>query len=190
MATIERPVAFPEWFEEVCKRLAEGRTLRDVCRDPDMPAQTTVNDFVRSNEAASLAYTRARSDMADAMFEEMFDIAEDGSNDWMERRRKDGSLETVPDHEHISRSKLRIDMRKWALAKIVPHKYAEVSRTELTGKDGAAIELNTQTRDPIVSELAALLRQAKRPGAVTIEGHAVKAVEPPQRTVDDISDLI
>lgn len=198
MTTIQRPdTAFPEWFGEVCKRLADGRTLRDVCRDPDMPDQTTVNDLTRSNERAALAYARARSDMADAMFEEMFDIAEDGSNDWMERRRKDGSVEEVPNHEHIARSKLRIDMRKWALAKIAPAKYAEVSRTELTGKDGGAIQTETTTRDPIVSELAALLRQAKRPGAVTIDATPIaqatkkpEAITPPAPAVDDISDLI
>jgi hypothetical protein len=118
--------------------------------------------------------------MADAMFEEMFDIAEDGSNDWMERRRKDGSIEEVPNHEHIARSKLRIDTRKWMLAKIAPSRYADVTRTELTGKDGGQIEIASTTRDPIVTELAALLRQAKRPAGVTIDA----------KPIEDISDLI
>jgi hypothetical protein len=36
-------------------------------------------------------------------------MADDGSNDWMERRRKDGSIETVLNKEHMERSRQRID---------------------------------------------------------------------------------
>ena len=68
------------------------------------------------------------------MFEEMLEIADDGSNDWMERTGKDGETgDKVVDHEHVSRSKLRVDTRKWMLARMAPKKYGDATNIKLSG---------------------------------------------------------
>ncbi len=68
------------------------------------------------------------------MAEELLAIADEGENDWMAMRRKDGELEHVPDHEHINRSRLRVDTRKWLLAKALPKIYGD--KVQHTGSDG------------------------------------------------------
>lgn len=65
------------------------------------------------------------------MAEEIQEISDDGSNDWMEREGI-----TVADHEHIQRSKLRVDSRKWLLSKMMPKKYGDRVSAEVTGADG------------------------------------------------------
>jgi hypothetical protein len=83
-------------------------------------------------------YARAREAQADAIFDEILDIADDGSNDWMERRREDGSVDEVVNHEHIQRSKLRVDARKWMAGKLAPKKYGEKVQLDHGVTDQAA----------------------------------------------------
>lgn len=62
------------------------------------------------------------------MFEDMFDIADDGTNDWVKRDGAD-----VLNSEHVQRSRLRIDTRKWALARMSPRKYGDKIGVEHSG---------------------------------------------------------
>lgn len=43
----------------------------------------------------------------------------------MARQREDGELEFVVDREHVGRSRLRVDTRKWLLAKALPKIYGD-----------------------------------------------------------------
>ena len=92
-----------------------------------MPNQSTVFRWLADDRYASFRerYARAREAQADALFDEMLDIADDGSNDWVERKREDGSTDSVIDHEHVQRSKLRIDARKWMAGKLRPKVYGD-----------------------------------------------------------------
>src|SRR5215208_3182137 len=63
---------------------------------------------------------RARTAQAEAMFEDMLAIADDGARD---RVMVDGKLRV--DNEVAARSRLRVDVRRWALSKLAPVKYGE-----------------------------------------------------------------
>lgn len=122
------PIEYSEEVaDRICDALADARSLRSICCDPDMPSQSTVFRWLADERYSSFRerYARAREAQADAIFDEMLDIADDGSNDWMERRREDGSVDEVVNHEHISRSKLRIEARKWMAAKLKPKVYGD-----------------------------------------------------------------
>lgn len=80
-------------------------------------------------------YARAREAQADYLAEEILDIADDGTNDWMEREGN-----TLVDHEHISRSKLRVDARKWLMSKLLPKKYGDRQTTEHIGAGGGPVK--------------------------------------------------
>ena len=41
--------------------------------------------------------------------------------------------------EHVQRSKLRIDARKWKASKLAPQKYGDKVSTEVSGPDGGAV---------------------------------------------------
>lgn len=76
----------------ICERIADGESLRSICESDEMPAKSTVFDWLADDryEAFRTKYARAREAQADALVDEMIDIADDGSNDWMEKRNADG----------------------------------------------------------------------------------------------------
>lgn len=118
--------------------LAEGSSLLEVCKDPNLPPESTVRLWALENvQGFAAKYARARELGYLHMADEMLDISDDGFNDWMERRRVDGSVEMVPDHEHISRSRLRFDARRWLLSKCLPKIYGD--KIEHSGPDGGPI---------------------------------------------------
>ena len=110
--------------DQVCAKLAEGISVRTVCLSDDMPCATTVFKWLREIPEFAQQYARAKQESADAMFEELMDIADDGSNDWMESN-KEGNQGYAFNGEALQRSRLRVDTRKWALSKIMPKKYGD-----------------------------------------------------------------
>lgn len=114
--------------------------MRSVCSCEGMPCLSTVFKWLRENDGFSQQYARAKQESADAMSEEMLDIADDGTNDWMERHGKDGaSLGYEYNGEHVQRSRLRIDTRKWLASKLKPKRYGD--RLEHTGPDGGPLKI-------------------------------------------------
>ena len=154
-----RPTKYTEELaNDICRRIMSPESLRSVCRDEAMPARSTVHKWLAENDSFSDRYARACSIRADEIHDEMFEIADDGSNDWMEIIGKDGeSLGWKVNGEAVQRSKLRVDTRKWSLARMNPSKYGDKAALELTGKDGGPIEV-TDARarlDDLVSRHAA-----------------------------------
>jgi hypothetical protein len=74
------------------------------------------------------------------MFDDMLVIADDGTNDTY----VDGEGNERTDYDVIARSKLRIDTRKWWLARVAPKFYGDRISHELTGKDGGPIEVTVK----------------------------------------------
>lgn len=153
-----RPSAFtPSLAERICAELVEGKSVREICVADDMPGCSTVYRWLQSNETFREQYVRAREVQAERLAEEIIEIADDGTNDWMERQRKDGSTETVVDQENINRSRLRVDARKWVASKLLPKKYGDRVTTELTGKDGGPVEMREISPTEVARRLAFLL---------------------------------
>lgn len=124
---IGRPTKYtPELCEGICALMAEGRSLRSICIMDNMPAISTVMRWLTDADKADFQeqYQRAYDQRALAIFEEMLDIADDGSNDWMERETRSGTI-TVLDHEHVQRSKLRLDARYWMLQRMAPKRFGD-----------------------------------------------------------------
>jgi hypothetical protein len=85
-------------------------------------------------------YARAREIQADYWAEEIIEIADDGTNDYIEKENKDGSTYEAVNSEHINRSRLRVDTRKWLMARQAPKKYGDRLTAEHSGPDGAPIQ--------------------------------------------------
>lgn len=83
---------------KVYERMAEGESLRSICRDDDMPARSTVNLWL-IEDGHSDHYARAKEVRADLYFEQVVEIADDTSK--------------TPDDRRIA-----IDARKWAAGKL------------------------------------------------------------------------
>jgi len=122
MSDTEAQGWFPEGYgqdtaDAICERLADGESLRSICRDEQMPSTSTVCKWLSKNAAFAEQYTRARELQADALFDDILEIADDGRNDWMEREGE-GNEGWRENGEALRRSHLRIEARKWMAGKL------------------------------------------------------------------------
>lgn len=124
----------PLLADEICSQLAEGVSLRSVCKAEGMPDKSTVFRWLRLYPEFRDQYTRAKEESADALVEEILDIADNGSNDWMADNDKDNPGYKT-NGEAINRSRLRVDTRKWIASKMKPKKYGEKIEHEHTATD-------------------------------------------------------
>lgn len=136
MAKVGRPTKYSqELADKFCQEIALGQSLKTVCLGEDMPSPVTIFAWFRTYPEFLNQYARATEERSEAMAEDILDIADDGTNDWMEINGRD-----IPDQEAIQRSKLRVEARKWLMSKMKPKKYGD--KVDLTS-DGKAIEGNT-----------------------------------------------
>lgn len=122
-----RPSEFTQEVADViCERIADGESLRAICSEDEMPNKATVFRWLAKYPEFSDQYARARDEQAETLFDEILDIADNGSNDWMKRNGGDEENEGwVINGEALRRSQLRVDARKWMAGKLRPKKYGE-----------------------------------------------------------------
>ena len=141
-----RPTKFTqELADEICERISEGESLRRICLSDHMPSRITVYSWLLDDRYSAFLtkYTRARDFQAETMFDEMNDIADDGSNDYMENVDDQGAVIGYKlNGEHIQRSRLRIDTRKWIASKLKPKKYGD--KLELSGDKESPLQVVIQ----------------------------------------------
>jgi hypothetical protein len=116
-----------ELADKICLRICEGESLKRICRDGDMPARSTVHKWLLDDDKKYFVdkYEFACNVRAENMFDELEEIADDGTNDYIERENRDGGTYETLNSENIQRSRLRIDVRKWYLSKVMPKKYGD-----------------------------------------------------------------
>lgn len=116
----------PALAEEICIRLAGGESLRSICSNEQFPNKSTVLRwlFDGKHETFCDQYAKAREAQAEHMADELLDIADDATNDYMVRESSEGSfVQLAP--EHINRSRLRVDTRKWVASRLLAKKYGD-----------------------------------------------------------------
>ena len=119
----------------ICERMANGESLREICRDEGFPPEGTVRGWAIADiNGFATQYTRAKEARTEHWAEEIIEIADDASNDYMTRQLGDDGPEVqVIDHEHINRSRLRVDTRKWLMSKIAPKNYGDRQDVQHSG---------------------------------------------------------
>lgn len=117
--------------QAICDRLADGETLNAICAAEDMPAARTVRRWAADPEHPfAPRYARAREIGYHKMADDVLDVADDGRNDWVMRRKESGETFLALDTDHIQRSRLRVDTRKWLLSKALPKIYGDKTIVE------------------------------------------------------------
>lgn len=139
-----RPSSFTQQTADViCDGLIEGRSLRSICADENMPNAATVCRWLAVNEGFREQYARAREVQADTLFDEILDIADDSSGD-RKIVGRDGEEREVCDTEFVQRARLRVDARKWMAGKLQPKKYGDKVTQEHVGADGGPIKSSVE----------------------------------------------
>ena len=121
-----------ETADQICNELAcSDRGLVAICAGDHMPAERTVYQWLAAHEEFAQKYARAKEMQGEFLAAQILSISDDGSADMVTRYREDGTEYQVVDQEHIQRSRLRVDSRKWLASKLAPKKYGD--RLELAG---------------------------------------------------------
>jgi hypothetical protein len=120
-----------EIFDEICVRIAEGESLRKICKDEKMPSLVAVWKWLNNSEELVKQYTRAREEQAETLVDEIIDISDEKKDDTF--LDKDGN--EVINHEAIARSRLRVDSRKWIASKLKPKRFGDYTKIQAEVKD-------------------------------------------------------
>lgn len=136
-----RPTSYTsEKASSICTRLAEGESLRSICADEDMPAQSTVYRWLEVNDEFREQYARARVDQGDTDADRVTDIAEKIIN---------GVIEP-------NAGRVAIDAFKWSAGKRNAKKYGD--RLQLANDPDDPI--GSLTDEQIEAKLAELMSKA------------------------------
>ena len=96
----------PEFAEKVCERMAEGASLREVCRDNGM-AESSVRQWVRDDRDGFAArYQVARTLQVESWSDQIIEIGNREDLDPQDKR-------------------LRCDNLKWLMSKLLPKRYGD-----------------------------------------------------------------
>jgi len=110
-----------EIWNSLIAEIISGRSVRSIIKDPGMPGLTALYEWIENDELKAKQYARACKIRADLIFDEILDISDNTGNDLI---TLDNGKEVV-NHEVINRDRLRVDSRKWMLARMNPKKYGE-----------------------------------------------------------------
>lgn len=103
---------------------------------PDLPYEQTVREWRFAHADFGLQYAQAKLAQCELLAEECLDIADEARNDWMESLNDEEKGNGWKlNGEHINRSRLRIDTRKFFASKLLPKKYGELIGLALEGKN-------------------------------------------------------
>ena len=119
-----RPTKYtPELAEEICEAIATSSDgLTKLCKlNPHWPVRSKIMKWRLKHKDFGDKYARAKQNQVESLIDEILEIADDSSNDFV--INENGKV--VANHDHISRSKLRIDTRKWIAGKLAPRLYGD-----------------------------------------------------------------
>lgn len=120
-----------EIAEKICNRLADGESLRAICRDEGMPDRTTVRRWLIAQPTFRLQYAQARQDQADSYADRIMD-----------------EMAAAQTTESAAVARVRIDALKWLACKLHPRAYGERIGIEHSGEIGLAQLVSRSIEQP------------------------------------------
>ncbi len=127
-----------ETRDEILRRIADGESLRAICRDDEMPDRTTVENWLQSDAEFSAKYARAREAQADGILDGMADI---------EARVSVGDLR--PDAARVV-----LESQRWRAEKLKPKVYGSKTSVEHSGS------IHTEKSDDQLDKEIAVIKAA------------------------------
>jgi hypothetical protein len=149
---IGRPTSYnSEIAGQICDLIAEGKSVRSICKADDMPAERTVFGWLTKHPEFVQQYACAHEAQADTFAGEIIEIADDSRGDYV----VDEDGEITVNFVAVQRAKLRCDQRKWLAVKRNPKKYGDAAGAVAT----ASVTINNNPPDElaIVQRIAFLL---------------------------------
>lgn len=112
--------------------LESGLSLNKACAEIGGIGPRIVLDWVRDDPAISSQYARAREVGYLLLADELLTVADERAP-----LTEGGST----DSGYVADKRLRVDTRKWMLAKMLPKLYGDKTTTEVTGSNGGPLQV-------------------------------------------------
>jgi len=122
-----RPSLYSEMIaDEICARMINGENLTEICRDAHIPTRVTVYNWYDKHPEFFTKCARARLALADFLVDEIEQLASQTTE------------------ENVNSMKVKISVKQWRAMKMAPRIYGEKTMTELTGANGAPIQVEAR----------------------------------------------
>lgn len=171
--------------DELVARHAGGECLHQICKDEHMPHESSVRMwYVQDKHGFAEPWAAARQAYFDRMADEILEIADDGSNDWIERETKAGRMGRQINRELVQRSALRVNTRLWILTRALPQLYSLRGPNALPPRDptGIAGQFSSSHDQDLLQAIRDLkLPKVKASGFTTGPGHIDTEMKPIER---------
>ena len=144
-----------DWRMHLLTEIAEGRSVREICRDDEgMPSRKHVYAEAQRDAAFGDQYARALEIRADVLFDQMLEIAD---TPVAGERAKiiDGKCVEVTRADMIEHRRLQVEARKWAIGRMNPKKYGD--KLALGGADDLPAIKSEMSLDEAGRRLAFIL---------------------------------
>lgn len=128
-----------EIAELICERIASGESLNRICKDEDMPDDSTFYRWKEKHEELRDKYARAREQQADKQADEIVDIADEAAVVAREGGREASAF--------VQAAKLRVDARKWVASKLKPKTWGDFQTLQHQGPDGGPLRFIIDLRE-------------------------------------------
>lgn len=137
-----RPTAYTEEnVLAVLLHIATGNSVNSLKDEEDLVSPRTVYLWLFKHEEFMQKYLEAQKIRSLALSEEIFDIADDGQNDWMEKVDKEGeNIGWVVNGENVQRSRLRAQVRQWHLERINGKIFGDKKQIDHGVQEGSPLE--------------------------------------------------
>ena len=146
-------------IESVLSLIQDGYTIPEIAKAANMPEGLLIHWMNRDTNGCRSAYMCAREARADRIAREIMEIAD----------RTD-----TRNPAEVNKARLQTDVRRWYLSHILPEKYGDLQRLELTGKNGGPVAVASVGAVAIAEaqQLRALIFGTSQPEPEAIEAEA------------------
>lgn len=119
MARTGRPTLYSKKLaDEICTKLAEGKSMRSVCREEKMPEMETVWRWLREKQDFNEQYVRATQERTEAQNELLLELGDQAI-------ALSQSVDFKASNAVVSAVKLKADNLRWSMSKMKPKKYGD-----------------------------------------------------------------
>jgi len=109
-------------FNDILSEIEQGNSLISILRRKEFPSTATFYQWLEADENKAKRYVRACEIRADVIFEDIIDIADHSNEDHT----------PFTGANVVQRDRLKIDARKWIVAKLHPKKYSDRVYQDIT----------------------------------------------------------
>ena len=135
--------------DKICQMIAQGQSVRSICAKKDMISMQTFFRWLRENDKFREQYARACEERSYMHAEDIIEIADNATNDYMEKLEGDGY---IFNSENVQRSRLRIDTRKWLMSKLNPKVYGD--KLDMTNGNDIGVTLRASQAEQLLNARA------------------------------------